>query len=115
MSILDDFPDAGHSRRYLGNRGGPMKGAPGGPPCPTCGTRNTAVVDSRPIDGGQKRRRRCLERDACPRWNTVEYNGEPGAVGPSTVMSQELGKLDQTRILRIIETAQALKKSLKIK
>lgn len=112
MYIEDDFPGFGFDRRHRGRNGGPTRSSVGGPPCPTCGTRNTAVTDSRPIEGGQKRRRRCLEREACPRWNTVEYNGEPGQIGQT--VPQELSKTDQNRVLRIIETADALRKSLKI-
>jgi len=111
MSFTDDFPDAGFRRR-TGPTPGRFNGAPGGPPCPTCGSRNSAVTDSRPIEtsgGGQKRRRKCLSSDKCPRWNTFETN-----IDPATLEKPKLSKLDQSRVTRIIETADALRKSLDI-
>lgn len=107
MGISDDFSDFGHSRRPF--RPTRPVGPAGGPPCPTCGTRNTAVIDSRPTPLGQKRRRRCLEKDSCPRWNTIELNGEP-----DQFTKPELSTLDKSRIIRILETADALRSSLKI-
>lgn len=109
MSIMDDFPNAGYARRVGGSAPGRLNGAPGGPPCPTCGSRNSAVIDSRKIEGGQKRRRKCMERESCPRWNTYETN-----IDPESLKAPEISKLDQSRIIRLAEVAAALKKSLKI-
>lgn len=108
MGISDDFADFDSIRRR-GPSKGYATGPSGGPPCPTCGSRNSAVVDSRPFDGGQRRRRRCMQTDKCERWNTYETN-----VDPATLTKPELSKLDKSRVLRIIETADALRKSLDI-
>lgn len=107
MGITDDFPDFGHSRR--GPPPGRSTGPAGGPPCPTCGSRNNAVIDSRPFEGGQRRRRKCLATSKCERWNTWETN-----VDPDLLKRPDLNKMDKSRILRIIETADALRKSLGI-
>jgi hypothetical protein len=112
MSIDDQFSEFGHSRTPYkrGPAAGRANGAPGGPPCPTCGSRNSAVVDSRPTDdGGQKRRRRCMASDNCARWNTWETN-----VDPEFLKAPDITVLDKNRIARLAQTAVALAKSLKI-
>lgn len=112
MSIEDQFPGFGHptGRGYrTGPPAGKGKGPSGGPPCPTCGTRNTSVLDSRPTETGQRRRRKCNERGSCPRWSTIELNGTE-----DDYKTPEISTTDKNRVLRILEVADALRASLKI-
>ena len=114
MSLEDEFPYAGYQRSRSYGRGtsstrkGP--GLTGGPPCPTCGSRNSTVVDSRVFDGGQRRRRKCNANSSCERWNTYETN-----VNPETLKKPELTVLDKNRIIRSAASLQALMKSLDLK
>lgn len=108
MSILDEFPDNGYGRSF--RKPAPKaKGVSSGPPCPTCGSRNTMVIDSRPIENGQRRRRRCMDLDSCARWNTWETN-----VDPELMKAPDLSDLNKNRVLRLMETSAALAKSLKL-
>ena len=111
MGFSDDFSDFGHGRRSYrsGPPAGRARGASGGPPCPTCGSRNNAVIDSRPFEGGQRRRRKCMEKDSCARWNTYETNTDP-----ELLKAPDLSTLDKSRIIRLAETSAALAKSLKL-
>lgn len=112
MSIMDESFGDYDSQAPI-RRSGPPKsramGSSGGPPCPTCGTRNTSVIDSRPTEKGQRRRRKCNERSACPRWSTIELNGTE-----DDFKTPEISSADKNRVLRILEVADALRASLKI-
>lgn len=107
MSIDDQFSDFGHQRNRFSPRKGQLNGPVGGPPCPTCGSRNTAVIDSRPMEGGQKRRRKCLESDKCGRFNTFETT-----IDPADFKKPDVSTLDKSRIIQISAMAEALKQSL---
>lgn len=114
MSLEDDFPYAGYksSRPYGRGPSSPRKATSsiGGPPCPTCGSRNSTVVDSRVFDGGQRRRRKCNANSSCERWNTYETN-----LSPEELKQPELSVLDKNRIIRSAASLQALMKSLDLK
>lgn len=114
MSLEDEFPFAGYRKSAAYGRGPrqdrKFNGSPGGPPCPTCGSRNSIVVDSRSFEGGQRRRRKCQDSEKCVRWSTYETN-----VDPELLKAPDLSTLDKNRILRASETLEALKKSLNLK
>lgn len=107
MSIDDQFSEFARERRTFGPRRGQLQGPVGGPPCPVCGSRNTAVIDSRPMEGGQKRRRKCLENDKCGRFNTFETT-----IDPADFKKPDVSTLDKSRIIQIVKMAEALKQSL---
>jgi len=112
MSIMDES-FGGYESQPSKSTNHPQKGRfmgpAGGPPCPTCGTRNTSVIDSRPTDKGQRRRRKCNELDSCARWSTIELNGTE-----DDYKTPEISVADKNRVLRILEVADALRASLKI-
>lgn len=108
MSFKDDFRDTNYSKSSHHPYKGKSYGSSGGPACPTCGGRNSTVLDSRAIPNGQRRRRDCMSGKKCPRWTTYETNFDPATLTP------DLSLADKNRILRIIEVADALRASLKI-
>lgn len=56
-----------------------------GPPCPSCGHIVSMTLDSRPLEGSYRRRKKC---SACgQRHTTYEYTREQITVRPSTIAS----------------------------
>lgn len=70
-------PKLGKSRNGIIPSKPKALGGSNGPSCPTCGKLGSDVVDSRPIRGNVRRRRRCLSCDN--RFTTFEIVAlEPG-------------------------------------
>lgn len=111
MSILDDFPNAGYKTSTYGrsfNQKDSNKRSHS-PPCPTCGSRKSIVVETRSEGEFVRRRRKCSERDSCQRWNTYE-----SSINPKDFKAPDLTVLDKNRIIRSSEALQALVKSLNL-
>ena len=111
MSIIDEFPNAGYKTSTYGRSGTHNKHPKGslGPPCPTCGSGKSIIIETRLEKGIVRRRRKCSEYDSCVRWNTYE-----SAINPIDFKYPELSTLDKNRIIRSSEALQALVKSLKL-
>lgn len=111
MSFFDDFGDdfghgPGGSWRDKAKRGPGRRTSFAGPACPSCGHDHSHVRETRPVTaGGTRRRRVCSKCDH--RWTTYEVNYNPADLSV-------LGKDDQSRIIRLAEVADALRRSLKL-
>lgn len=59
--------------------------------CPSCGSRETTVKDSRPLDSTIRRRRQC--RTCHHRWTTIEAEINDDAPTTTQVLTAELAKI----------------------